>query len=338
MPDQTALSGHLSGQYGIRIVGVTRLQPWCPFVHRIDRLDDTSWVARVFPAAVPVERVEGDAEVLRLLEDHAYPAERLAHSEPVSIADDCPVLLTEFVEGDLFGDRTYEDSTAAFEMLRTLGAMLGRLHALPTSSPRVARDAGAWHGDLDDGLPRQDVVAALAMIDDARERVPLEYQARYESLRAQLADTDRAENLPLSLIHPDYAGPNIILTRHDTPVVIDWSGAGRGPRLTSFAWFLNQASLRKEPAAPTVDAIAEGYGSMIEFDDQELRRLASVMRIRPLFQATRSFWRAVTNGRSPSGPGLSWCTREDNELRDAIAARAVDAFGGVPAAERTPIP
>src|SRR6185295_18122316 len=78
------LPAHLEDRYGVRIAGLSQFQSWNPFVYRVDREDGPSWVARVFPAGRPVERVEGDAQILCFLETHGYPAERCASGEPVS--------------------------------------------------------------------------------------------------------------------------------------------------------------------------------------------------------------------------------------------------------------
>ncbi len=74
------LPAHPEGRYGIRVAEVTRLDTG---VLRVDRRDGPSWVARVFPAARPIEDVDGDAEVLRFLEQNSFPAERCAHPDPV---------------------------------------------------------------------------------------------------------------------------------------------------------------------------------------------------------------------------------------------------------------
>jgi hypothetical protein len=98
------LPAHLEDRYGIRVAGLSRLQSWNPFVHRVDRQDGPSWVARLFQAGRPVERVEGDAEILCILEKHGYPAERCACCDPVSNLDGWHVLVTEYIEGVVWDD------------------------------------------------------------------------------------------------------------------------------------------------------------------------------------------------------------------------------------------
>jgi hypothetical protein len=51
-------------------------------------------VARRFPAPRPLEWAVGDADVLKLLEEIGYPAERCATAGPVSQLDGQAVLVT----------------------------------------------------------------------------------------------------------------------------------------------------------------------------------------------------------------------------------------------------
>src|SRR5262245_26374632 len=91
-----SLAGHLDRQYG---TSGGALVPLDAGVYRVDRRDGPPWVARLFPAVRPLERAVGDAHILRFLETHAFPAERLAHADPVSTHEGQAVLVTEFVSG-----------------------------------------------------------------------------------------------------------------------------------------------------------------------------------------------------------------------------------------------
>jgi hypothetical protein len=96
-------------------------------------------VARIFSSPTDsVSRVEGDAEILRFLASHDFPAERIAHDEPVSVLNGSGVIVTEFVEGG----RTIDDP--ALNVPPTwfeLASLLGRLHSLPAEGGAVARMA-----------------------------------------------------------------------------------------------------------------------------------------------------------------------------------------------------
>jgi hypothetical protein len=67
---------HLRDRYSIDAVAATKLSVHKTYVFRIDRNDGSPWIARAFPPARPRTGVEGDAAILRFLEQHGYPAER----------------------------------------------------------------------------------------------------------------------------------------------------------------------------------------------------------------------------------------------------------------------
>ena len=95
-----ALRAHLETRYGIRVTSIAPIDDdpetrprgsWAghyPWTLVVKREDGSPWVARVFSSpADTVGRVEGDAEILRFLASHDFPAERLAHDDPVSVLD-----------------------------------------------------------------------------------------------------------------------------------------------------------------------------------------------------------------------------------------------------------
>jgi hypothetical protein len=86
----------------------------------------------------------------RFLERQGYPAERLAVGDAVSDFDGSAVLVTRFVEGVQL-----RDGAAKFAMM---GALLGRLHALPYDDS-AGRPGGASSEDPSrEGTPRQDLL------------------------------------------------------------------------------------------------------------------------------------------------------------------------------------
>src|SRR5271169_631234 len=87
---------YLEKHYEIKINSMNRLDRG---VYRVDRKDGPAWVARAFPAERAVERAEGDAEVLRFLEEQDFPAERCAAPNPVSAPGGRGVLVTKYIEG-----------------------------------------------------------------------------------------------------------------------------------------------------------------------------------------------------------------------------------------------
>src|SRR5207237_3453464 len=94
------LGGHLEQTYGISVTGISKPQAWNPFVLRIDRADGPSWIARVFDETRDIDRAEGDAAILRWLEDVGAPPERCAAAAPVPVHDGRAVFVTELLAGD----------------------------------------------------------------------------------------------------------------------------------------------------------------------------------------------------------------------------------------------
>src|SRR3954452_13401108 len=130
-----SLGAHLEARYGIR---ATRLVELDLGVFRVDRGGEPAWIARVFPAARPLELVEGDADILRFVASRGIAAERCAHDEPVSVLDGQSVLVTECLPGlngrsDTRGDTLFR-----------LGALVGEVTNLPSSRRHgaVTRAAG----------------------------------------------------------------------------------------------------------------------------------------------------------------------------------------------------
>lgn len=141
-------------------------------------------MARLFPAARALEQVEGDAAVLRFLDEQGFPAERCACPEPTSVHSGQGVLLTELVPGDVLTD----GSSAAF---RRLGELLGRLHALPEGSGAVAREAGALHVHcVQEGGLRNGLDTALGWLREAEHRITPEQESSYESTLERMRSFD----------------------------------------------------------------------------------------------------------------------------------------------------
>jgi hypothetical protein len=92
---QETLPVHLEARYGIQVGRLTEPDLGA---YRVGRRDGPDWVARIFAADRPIA-AEGDAALLRRLEQEEYPAERCAAQEPVSVHDGQGVLVTRYVEG-----------------------------------------------------------------------------------------------------------------------------------------------------------------------------------------------------------------------------------------------
>jgi Ser/Thr protein kinase RdoA (MazF antagonist) len=255
------LGAHLESRYGI---SVTRLSQLDVGVMRFDRDERPSWVARVFPAARTIDDVEGDVAVLRFLEQQGVPAERCAHAEPVSMLEDQVVLVTEHVEGvngrmDVSG-----------ETLHALGDLLGRVHSLDGGAGLARRPAGAWHHiSPHGGGVRDDVEALLPHVADAASAAAGDDRELLGYVRDALDRVDGCEGLPSALIHPDPCGANAIVAADGgEPVLVDWTGAGHGPRVVSLGGLL-AGCLQPAPGSPP--------SSDLRLTDAELRRLAAAI-------------------------------------------------------------
>ncbi|HUR49836.1 MAG TPA: phosphotransferase, partial [Acidimicrobiales bacterium] len=251
---------HLADRYG---VVVKKLTPLDCGVYRLDRGDGSSWVARVFPRARSVAAVKADAEVLRFLESHDFPSERLADDAPISEVDGHRILVTAFVAGKPPGGTAV---TGKWQ-----GDALGRLHTLPLEgAPK--RAGGGWHSlSLDGGGRAADFAILFELLDDLRRIAPPTDRKHVDALVGALEATDLCEDLPQCLVHVDFGGPNLLKSPDGSFTVIDWTGSGRGPRIESVA-----AVLGPLPATAQKAAIA-AYRQHVQPTDDELGRLEGTL-------------------------------------------------------------
>jgi Ser/Thr protein kinase RdoA (MazF antagonist) len=283
-PGAELLVGHLEDRYGIDIAGTTELDAG---VIRVERCDGPPWVARRFVTGRDPSRVEGDAEVLRFLERQGVPAERCAHPEPVSTLDGRAVLVTTYVEG--------KPAANTKTVRRNLGALLGRINAMEPEPGPTRRPAGSLHHLPDyEGRPAQDLAAARALLADLEARVDPAHQQLYDSLLALLGNGDSGDGLPEGFLHPDATRSNVIATPEGL-VLVDWAGAGTGPRLASLAVLLHSAGPKQ-----VADVLA-GYRAHVELTAEELDRVEGVLWIRPLWLACWQCWLAVVSPRVTRG-------------------------------------
>lgn len=334
------LASHLEDRYGIGVTGTAELDLG---VYRVDRRDGPSWIARLFPAARPAEAAAGDGRILRFLAEHDFPAERCAAPDPLSVLDGQALLVTEYLT-----PVPREQRRAAIRDLgglRHLGEMLGRLHTLPPTADAgtntrsgdgvgggarpgdgvgggavaaaIARDGGGWH-HLVDGGPSDEVAAARGLLADAASLVPASGQARYASIRRELDALDDCAGLPRALLHPDFVLRNVIASPDRGLVPVDWTGAGRGPRLWPLAWLLFTEGAR---GLGRVDLVAAGYLRRVRPEPEELSRLPAAVPARMMILDAWSFCLG-RKSLEEAARGVG----EARQLADAVAARAQTAF------------
>lgn len=288
-PTAERLVAHVRDRYGIDAVAATRVSIHKSYLFRVDRRDGAPWIVRAFPPVRPRSGAEGDAAILRFLEGKGFPAERLAVDDAVSDFDGSSVLVTRFV-----ASRPFMDST---EKLGMMADLLGRLHTLPLSDS-ISRPGGAEGVDPRyEGSPRQDLMEALSFLDAVDSKIPTADRERFEQLREKVLAADAGEGLPEALVHGNLLhNPDHALLTDRGAVGINWTAAGRGPRVTDFAWLMWGTWLQPEAIAAVVD----GYRRHVELTDEELDRFEAMMCIRPLRLSCFSYWRDAQNGRPPN--------------------------------------
>ncbi|MGA8369790.1 MAG: SAM-dependent methyltransferase [Acidimicrobiales bacterium] len=303
--DGEGLAVHLEDTYG---VPVTRSRELDLGVHRVERTDGSTWIARVFPTVRPIEATRGDAELLSWLEAARFPAERCAADDPVSIHDGHGVLVTELVPG-----RTSSMTGPAFELL---GQLLGRLHAMDAGCSAARRPGGAWHHLAPDSSPQGELRAVRTLFHDARHRVPADQRDLYQGLAGDLRILSDGRDLPHVVVHPDFVPRNVIRARDVAPVVIDWAGAGWGPRIISLGCLLWAASARGKV---NTEAVVSGYRKCITLEPAELEELVPAMSLRPLVLACWNF----ATGRDTLPAISQWWDTERRRIE--VASKTVRA-------------
>ena len=302
MVSSEQLMSHLRNHYAIRPTTSTSLDV---DVSRIDREDGPAWVARVFPADRTLEQIHGDAHILRALQKAGFPAERCAHADPVSTLDDRGVLVTELVDG--------APATGRTRTFAILGELLGRLS---TRSAQALRDGGAWHHIAPAGGPREEIAAARAMLAGAS--IPPKHKTSFDIVRAAADSLDDCADLPHAFVHPDFVPANAIATPDGHLTIVDWTNAGRGPRIWSLGFLLFAAGARN---LSLVDTVVARYRTHISLEPDELARLGAVIRARPL---VLSIW-SWCYGRIQL-PAVADDVATTADLAEMIAARARESF------------
>lgn len=327
--DHAGLKRHLEERYRTRITAmapITASGMTYSSTLLVGREDGPDWVARVFSGpADEVSRVEGDAEILRFLASHDFPAERLATDEAVSVLDGSGVIVTEFVDG---GRPTDDPATNTPATWRELAGLLGQLHSLPASGGAVARDGGSFthagtqpDGVLYIGRPQRCLAAAMSALVSVEDKVAPEGREKFEWLRDAVENADGAEGLPEALTHANYNGWAAVGKPGDL-VIVGWAGAGRGPRLAALGWCLRTAA--HDPAATDyITAVIAGYREHVRLTGDEMERLAGVINMVPLTMACGYYRMTVQSGLTPSG-GEGWWPNPDRA--EQLAARAIEAL------------
>jgi Ser/Thr protein kinase RdoA (MazF antagonist) len=192
-------------------------------------------------------------------------------------------LVTEYVDGVPRAER--REVIREHGGLRRLGAMLGELQATGNGAGAQSRPGGGWH-HLVDGSPADEIGAAMELLVEIEPRVASRDRRHYDTLRRELSDLDDVSDLPEALLHPDFVLANVVASRAQGMVVVDWTGAGRGPRLWPLA-FLLFAEAAKD--LRRIDLVAAGYRRHVALEPEELGRLERMIPARPVVLAVWSY-------------------------------------------------
>jgi thiamine kinase-like enzyme len=90
--------------------------------------------------------------------------------------------------------------------------------------------------------------------------------------------SDDCSDLPHAFVHPDFVLANAIPTAEERLVIVDWAGAGRGPRVWAIG-FLLWAAGSMHPRL--LDLVSSRYRRHVTLEEAELARLDGAIRGRP---------------------------------------------------------
>jgi Ser/Thr protein kinase RdoA (MazF antagonist) len=256
------LPDHLEQAYGITVAKVSQLDVG---VFRVDRGDQgPPLAARLFAAARPFAAAEADLAVLRYLAEVGFPSERPFGDTSLSSHEGQAVLVTEFVK------EVPKAKRPPYPIPR-LGAMIGRLHALAVPAG-ANRPAGALH-HFSEGTMADELAAVAGWLDAIEDQAGTGAGDALDKVRVALSTADGGDGLPEALVHPDPAPKNAIFTA-EGPVLVDWTSAGRGPRLPSMTLVLRSGWA----AVPFL----KGYSRVVSLTQEERDRLAGLLFSRQL--------------------------------------------------------
>ncbi len=103
-------------------------------------------------------------------------------------------------------------------------------------------------------------------------------------------------------------------------MIVDWTGAGRGPRIWSLAFLLWAAGARE---LDLVDVVVLAYASHVQLEPEELARLAQAICVRPLVLDT---W-AVCAGRKRAAEACRGAARPAGSPKPSPPAPGMASSG-----------
>ena len=190
-----------------------------------------------------------------------------------------------------------------------MGDVLGRLHALDPDGSMALRPGGGWHHVAPDGRPNDELAATADLLRTAGRRVRRTEQTEYETLVTAIEGMRLDPGLPTCIVHPDLVAVNVLEGRDHEMTVIDWAGAGIGPRVGSLGALLWTAAAR---GGPQIDAVWAGYGRHCRLTPSEIDNLWVALSVRPLVLAC---WKFATGSASAEEAVAFWTRHRSANVR-----------------------
>lgn len=320
-----AFTALLARRYGAQEIALRPLvQGDGKSLYKVEQTDRPAWLLRAAPPLASAIAFRQDAQVLALLERHAYPAPRVVPTLDGATVTECmqrPIIVTSFIEG--------EPTHYSPPDLCQLGEALGRLHALPSSDPTNEGSGTPTAVPPARMLPRAEIAAAQSWLEEVRDLVPRTYRARHDRLTAACRDLDLLEDLPTVLIHNDCHPGNSLRTPDGRVLLIDWEGAGRGAAVIDVGFLLVSCEItafrpNRLPLDPRrMAAVVDGYCQHHRLTPRELDRLPGAIRFRSVVACAGGLWHMIREGHASDGADWAWARYA---AADEIAARARGHF------------
>ena len=287
-------------------------------VLHVQRSSAPDWIMRIYPVTDPAasrDRVLALAQLLVFLEEHQYPAERVVRTIDGRLTTRigaCHVLVTTYLGSPLQvwqpastgvtdPDRMQAGSAKRDpQLLYSIGALLGRLHALDATGPTVELVIGS-------GLQAASELAwASHWLAQVQNRVPAHLQEAFARLTTRIQQVRSFDACPQTIIHGDCHFGNVVATPPDAYSFVDWEAAGRGAAVTDLGLLLSSSL---DPSDDTLNgavihSIIDGYCAHRRVSQIERDLLPDALRFRilvtlagafeqrssPDYQPTQCFW------------------------------------------------
>lgn len=140
----------------------------------------------------------------------------------------------------------------------------------------------------------------------------------FDRLREAVERAGDCHDLPHAVVHPDFVPANAVPTADERLVIVDWTGAGRGPRLWSLGFPLWAVGAHHPRL---LDLAVSRYRKRISLEPEELDRLEGAIAGRPLML---DCWAFGCGRRSLAETVVR--IEENRERANKIAAQARRAF------------